>query len=118
MLEAMFDLTGKIALVTGGNGGIGLGMARGLAAAGAHVIAPCPHAADCPLAAADWCHFAQRIERTKIHRSVKGAELGYEDEKFSYIAVARHPATTSTTAASNVRSADVIESASNPRVYT
>jgi 2-deoxy-D-gluconate 3-dehydrogenase len=38
MLEAMFDLTGKIALVTGGNGGIGLGMARGLAAAGAHVI--------------------------------------------------------------------------------
>jgi 2-deoxy-D-gluconate 3-dehydrogenase len=31
----MFDLKGKAALVTGGNGGIGLGMARGLAAAGA-----------------------------------------------------------------------------------
>ena len=31
----MFDLTGKMALVTGGNGGIGLGMARGLAQAGA-----------------------------------------------------------------------------------
>src|SRR5438552_9117481 len=30
-----FDLTGKAALVTGGNGGIGLGMAQGLAAAGA-----------------------------------------------------------------------------------
>lgn len=38
MLEAMFDLRGKIALVTGGNGGIGLGMARGLAAAGATVL--------------------------------------------------------------------------------
>jgi NAD(P)-dependent dehydrogenase (short-subunit alcohol dehydrogenase family) len=32
-----FDLTGKVALVTGGNGGIGLGMAEGLAAAGANV---------------------------------------------------------------------------------
>lgn len=34
----MFDLTGKIALVTGGNGGIGLGMARGLGQAGATVL--------------------------------------------------------------------------------
>jgi 2-dehydro-3-deoxy-D-gluconate 5-dehydrogenase len=34
----MFQLTGKVALVTGGNGGIGLGMARGLAQAGAKVV--------------------------------------------------------------------------------
>ena len=34
----MFDLKNRIAVVTGGNGGIGLGMARGLARAGAHVI--------------------------------------------------------------------------------
>lgn len=33
-----FDLTGRVAVVTGGNGGIGLGMARGLAAAGARVL--------------------------------------------------------------------------------
>jgi 2-dehydro-3-deoxy-D-gluconate 5-dehydrogenase len=34
----MFDLKGKVAIVTGGNGGIGLGMARGLARAGARVV--------------------------------------------------------------------------------
>src|ERR1700738_2790790 len=33
-----FDLSGRVAVVTGGNGGIGLGMARGLAAAGATVV--------------------------------------------------------------------------------
>ena len=34
----LFDLTGRVAVVTGGNGGIGLGMAEGLAAAGAAVV--------------------------------------------------------------------------------
>jgi 2-deoxy-D-gluconate 3-dehydrogenase len=38
MLERMFDLTAKIALVTGGNGGIGLGMAKGLGQSGATVL--------------------------------------------------------------------------------
>jgi 2-deoxy-D-gluconate 3-dehydrogenase len=33
-----FDLAGRVALVTGGNGGIGLGMARGLAKAGARIV--------------------------------------------------------------------------------
>jgi len=34
----LFDLRGRVAIVTGGNGGIGLGMARGLAGAGASVV--------------------------------------------------------------------------------
>src|SRR3989442_12788162 len=34
----VFSLKDKVAVVTGGNGGIGLGMARGLAAAGAVVV--------------------------------------------------------------------------------
>ncbi len=33
----IFDLTGRVAVITGGNGGIGLGMARGLARAGANI---------------------------------------------------------------------------------
>jgi 2-deoxy-D-gluconate 3-dehydrogenase len=37
MVTSTFDLTGRVAIVTGGNGGIGLGMARGLAEAGAAV---------------------------------------------------------------------------------
>ena len=60
--------------------------------AGAHMVAPCPHAGECPMApkaGKDWCHFATRVERTSLHRRIKGGSLGFEDEKFSYIAVSR-----------------------------
>jgi len=62
-----------------------------LLAAGASMVAPCPAATPCPLAAPGWCHFAARVERSSVHRRIKDAALGYEDEKFSYIAVAREP---------------------------
>jgi 2-dehydro-3-deoxy-D-gluconate 5-dehydrogenase len=48
-----FDLTGKVALVTGGNGGIGLGLARGLAAAGASLMIAGRNAAKSEAAAAE-----------------------------------------------------------------
>jgi len=60
--------------------------------AGAHILAPCPHALKCPMAVAgDWCHFAQRLERTSLHRQIKGGALGHEDEKFSYVVFSRMP---------------------------
>jgi ribosomal protein RSM22 (predicted rRNA methylase) len=54
---------------------------------GAFIIAPCPHTAECPLASLQsrWCHFSERLERSREHRLAKGGELGYEDEKYSYI---------------------------------
>jgi ribosomal protein RSM22 (predicted rRNA methylase) len=62
-----------------------------LIAAGAHVAAPCPHDGKCPLQAPDWCHFTQRLQRSRAHKQVKGAELPYEDEKFVYVALTRAP---------------------------
>lgn len=37
-MAKLFDLSGKVAVVTGGNGGIGLGMAKGMAGAGATIV--------------------------------------------------------------------------------
>lgn len=63
-----------------------------LIAAGAHVAAPCPHDQACPLIPPDWCHFTQRLARSRAHQQIKDVELPFEDEKFSYVALTRQPA--------------------------
>jgi ribosomal protein RSM22 (predicted rRNA methylase) len=65
---------------------------RQLIEAGGHVLAPCPHASACPLEGPDWCHFAERVARSRLHRLAKEAEVPWEDEKFSYVALSRRPA--------------------------
>lgn len=56
---------------------------------GAFLVAPCPHAGRCPMEKGDWCHFAERLERSALHMSTKDVSVGYEDEKFSYIVAAK-----------------------------
>jgi ribosomal protein RSM22 (predicted rRNA methylase) len=58
---------------------------------GGHVAAPCPHDGKCPLEPPDWCHFSQRLQRSRAHMQVKSAELPFEDERFSYVALTRAP---------------------------
>jgi ribosomal protein RSM22 (predicted rRNA methylase) len=73
-----------------------------LIGAGLSIVAPCPHQAQCPIesrdrrapfgSGQDWCHFAARVARSSVHRQVKRADLGYEDEKFAFVAAALEPA--------------------------
>lgn len=73
---------------------------------GAALCAPCPSNAACPLPADDWCHFSCRVERSRLHKFLKGGDSPFEDEKFTYSAfcadgslsackarVLRHPVT-------------------------
>lgn len=68
-----------------------LGARQRLVDAGAHIVAPCPHEAPCPLSRPDWCHFSRRVARSRMHRLTKGAEVPWEDEKFSFVAASRSP---------------------------
>ena len=56
---------------------------------GKFIIAPCTSCKECKLPQNDWCHATVRVERTKIHKLLKSADLPYEDEKFSYIAISK-----------------------------
>jgi ribosomal protein RSM22 (predicted rRNA methylase) len=66
---------------------------RQLIESGGHIVAPCPHQRDCPIQPPDWCHFARRVARSRLHKQVKGVDVPWEDEKFIYIAVSRRAAT-------------------------
>jgi ribosomal protein RSM22 (predicted rRNA methylase) len=56
---------------------------------GWQIWAPCPHAQACPLQAPDWCHFAQRLERSSLQRYLKQGSQNFEDEKFAYLILSR-----------------------------
>lgn len=58
---------------------------------GAYIISPCPHMDVCPISEGNWCHFTCRVARTKLHKQLKGGDVPYEDEKFSYIALSKKP---------------------------
>lgn len=61
-----------------------------LTAMGAYVAAPCPQGSvDCPMTGENWCHFAVRVQRTRLHKALKGGDAPFEDEKFSYLVLTR-----------------------------
>ncbi len=53
---------------------------------GAHIAAPCPHENRCKISTEDWCHFTARVQRSKLHKMLKGGDSPFEDEKYSYMA--------------------------------
>ena len=59
--------------------------------AGGHIVAPCCCLYECPIPKDDWCAFYARVARSSVHRHAKNGALGYEDEKFSYIAFSKVP---------------------------
>lgn len=63
-----------------------------LIGAGAQVAAPCTHDNVCPMTGDDWCHFSQRLARSRDHMALKGAQVPFEDERYAYVAVTREPA--------------------------
>lgn len=70
---SLFDLTGRVALVTGGNGGIGLGMARGLAAAGATIMIAGRNAEKSARAAEELQAMGARVATVEVDVSVEAS---------------------------------------------
>jgi ribosomal protein RSM22 (predicted rRNA methylase) len=62
-------------------------------AAGWSIVAPCPHAAACPLVDPDWCHFKVRLPRTRAHMQIKGASVPFEDEPYAVMIATKATAT-------------------------
>ena len=56
---------------------------------GGFIIAPCGCNATCKLDSEDWCHFSERVARSKLHKTIKEADVPYEDEKFSYLVISK-----------------------------
>jgi ribosomal protein RSM22 (predicted rRNA methylase) len=94
VLLAAWERTAKVLVVAEAGTPTGFELIREvrreLIASGAFLAAPCPHALACPMRDGNWCHFAERVQRTSEHRLAKNAELGYEDEKYSYVVFCRH----------------------------
>lgn len=93
----LWRITGKLLVIIEPGTKVGsaiLRNARGsFSELGAAVCAPCPSITECPLSEDDWCHFTCRVARSKLHKALKGGDVPYEDEKFSYLALTRLPFT-------------------------
>lgn len=96
VLRNLWDCAEKLLLIIEPGTPVGFAQLRKaretLIALGGHVAAPCVHQEECPLPADDWCQFTARVARSRLHKLLKGGNVPYEDEKFSYLAVAKETA--------------------------
>ena len=95
IVDALWHSAGKILVVIEPGTPYGFEIIRAVRehalALGAHAAAPCTHDLACPMSRDDWCHRPVRVQRSALHRSLKRAELSYEDEKFSFVVLTRDP---------------------------
>ncbi|MDD6050910.1 MAG: small ribosomal subunit Rsm22 family protein [Clostridiales bacterium] len=93
VLQQLWACTDKLLLLVEPGTPVGYGQLREarseLIRLGGHVVAPCVHDGACPLPAEDWCQFTSRVARSRLHKQFKGGDAPFEDEKFSYLAVAK-----------------------------
>jgi 2-deoxy-D-gluconate 3-dehydrogenase len=78
----LFDLCGRVAIVTGGNGGIGLGMARGLGEAGAAVLVAARNEAKSAAAVAE-------LEGLGVQAAAVAVDVADRDSCLAMVAAAR-----------------------------
>ena len=94
-VEKLWDATNKLFIIIepGTPAGFAniLKIRKNLLKAGGYIVAPCCCLYECPITKDDWCAFYARVARSSIHRHAKNGALGYEDEKFSYIAFSKVP---------------------------
>lgn len=93
MIRGLWNCTEKMLLIVEPGTPAGFEVIREareiLLSGGAHIAAPCPHEDRCRIGEEDWCHFTARVQRSRLHKLIKGADVPYEDEKYSYIAFTR-----------------------------
>ena len=89
-VKKMWDAAGKVMVIIEPGTPAGYSVISGIRAQildmGGHIIAPCPHESACRIGKDDWCHFTCRVQRSRLHKLLKDADVPYEDEKYSYIA--------------------------------
>ena len=92
-VEKLWNATNKLLIIIepGTPAGFAniLKMRRNLLKSGGYIVAPCCCLQECPIPKDDWCAFYARVARSSVHRHAKNGSLGYEDEKFSYIAFSK-----------------------------
>ena len=95
VIQKLWDATNKLLIIVEPGTPAGfkniLKVRKNLLKNGGYIVAPCSHQGQCKIGEDDWCAFYTRVARSPIHRQAKNGELGYEDEKFSYIAFSKVP---------------------------